>query len=299
MTKKIYDYKFINKARCISGIVVCSLMVFVSLLALVLNVAGVYGDKSSHGGIETFRMFTTISNLIVMGGAFLCIPFQIDGLRRKDYHLPRWIVDVLYIGTTGVAVTFVSAITLITFANGFVDAMFANSNIFLHTINPIIAILLFTVFNSDHHIKFRKTILAISPIIIYGIIYVIMVFIIGEENGGWDDHYMTNIVFPWPISLLIFSAISFGVCALLRVCHNKTHQLVKNGIKRYYLESEDYQFDTFEEAVEKLAKEQKEAQIGIDMVIPNRIINFLIERYQVDISEQEVLKLYIEKYVLD
>ena len=45
--------------------------------------------RDGSAGIGTLRMFTTLSNIIAAVGASLCLPFQIDGLRRNKYKLPK------------------------------------------------------------------------------------------------------------------------------------------------------------------------------------------------------------------
>ena len=141
--KKIYNIHKINMTRCVTGITMGIIMVILSIVALILNVANFFQDVSPESGMGTLRMFTTLSNLLVAIAAFLIISYQIDGLRRGEYHLPHWIIDLLYIGVTGVSITFFVAISVISAAQGFDVAMFHKSNLFLHTINPIIAMILF------------------------------------------------------------------------------------------------------------------------------------------------------------
>ena len=159
MSKKIYNVKKINQMKCIAGIVMGSIMAVLAFIGILLNIANFYKDTTPEAGMGTFRMFTTLSNILVCCATVSCIPYQIDGLRKKHYYLPKWIVILLYIGTTGVALTFFIAITAISIAQGFVKTMFGKSNIFLHTIIPICAIVLFTFVNCDHKIDFKKIVL--------------------------------------------------------------------------------------------------------------------------------------------
>ncbi|MBO7078533.1 MAG: hypothetical protein J6W64_01825 [Bacilli bacterium] len=252
---KIYNVKKINQMRCASGIIMGSIMSILALYALILNLSNYYNDDVPEAGIGTLRMFTTLSNLVLGAGAFLTIPFQIDGLRKKNYHLPRWIVDVLYFGTLGVALTFVFSVTFISLAQGFSVAMFSKSNVFLHTINPIIAIILFTFINSDHNIKFYKSLLSIIPIFLYSVVYLIFAIIIGEDAGGWRDVYGLNAFIPWTIIYTIFLGLTFGLSNLLRFLHNKKHAHTKKMISNYYLKSHDFDNDDINSAIIKIAKE--------------------------------------------
>lgn len=291
---KIYNVKKINQMRCISGIIMGSIMSLLALVALVLNVANYYNDDVPEAGLGTLRMFTTLSNLLVGVGAFLTIPFQVDGLRKKNYHLPRWIVDIMYFGTIGVSLTFFVSLTAISFAQGFSVAMFGKSNIFLHTINPIIAILLFTFINSDHHIKFYKSLLSLIPIIFYSIFYLLLAIIIGEKAGGWRDVYGFNAFIPWPITYILVLTISFGLSNLLRFLHNKKHEHTKKKILLYYMKSSDYG-DDISSAIINLAKEANYKEGNIE--VPLIIIRIFKERFNSDKSLEELSNIYINNVI--
>jgi len=297
MNNKIYDIRKVNKMRCIAGLVMGLVVSILTFVALILNVGNFYNENSPEAGMGTLRMFTTLSNIIVGSGALLTIPFQIDGLRKNNYHLPNWIVDVLYVGTLGVALTFTVAITVISFSDGFVYAMFSKSNIFLHTINPICAIILFTFINSDHNIKFYKSFISLAPIVVYAIIYLILAIIVGDESGGWRDVYKFNEYIPWPITFIIILAMAFGISNLLRYLHNLKHKHTKDAIIRYYKESTDYELSTIEEAISKLAKDNRKYYIRGDIEVPTRIITILKERYNSNKDMSELVKIYTNTFI--
>ena len=147
--KPIVNARKINKMRYISGIVICSLVIILTFVAVALSLSDYFDSGSSEAGIGTLKMFTTLSNIVAAFAAAMCLPFQIDGLRRDRYKLPPWIVMVMYVGATGVFLTFFVAATLISAVQGFPQAMFANSNLYMHTICPILITLLFVVVVSD------------------------------------------------------------------------------------------------------------------------------------------------------
>ena len=299
MENKIYDIRKVNKMRCIAGLVMGFIMIALTFTALILNVANFYDENAPEAGMGTLRMFTTLSNLLVGSGALLTIPFQIDGLRKNNYHLPNWIVDALYTGTLCVSLTFVVAISAISIAEGFIVAMFSKSNLFLHTINPICAIILFTFVNTDHNVKFYKSFLSLSPIFLYAILYFILAIVIGDENGGWRDVYGFNKYVPWPVSLIIIFIMAFGLSNLLRYLHNLKHKHTKNSIINYYKESDDYKFGTIEEAVAKLATNNKKYYVGGDIEVPTRIIEIFKERYNSDIKMEELVNIYTNTFIIN
>ena len=220
-TKTIYNARKINKMRCIAGLAMCSAVIILTAVALVFNITDFYNESTPEAGIGTLRMYTTLSNILATLAASICIPFQIDGLRKNKYKLPRWVVEVMFVGTVGVFLTFLVAVSFISITNGFYYAMFFHSNIFMHTLNPIFITLLFTVAVSDWKIKFNRAFFTIIPTFIYAFIYFIMVCVV----KSWRDHYQIVNVMPWPITFILIMLIAFSISLLLMFLHNSTKEL--------------------------------------------------------------------------
>ena len=295
--KPIVNARKINKMRYIFGIVICSLVIVLTVVAITLSLLDFFNSKSSEAGVGTFKMFTTISNIIAAFSAAMCLPFQIDGLRRDRYKLPSWIVVVMYVGAVGVFLTFFVAITIIAAYQGFVKAMFMNAKLFTHTINPLLITLLFVLAISDTHIKFSFSFVPIIPVFIYMIIYLIMVIILKE----WNDYYYTDKYIPWPVSLILIIAISFGICQLLRFLHNLTNKHINKTIEKYYKESPDFEFPKIKDAIALLAKiESKFYYKGDDIYIPVDIIKMLSDRYGTESVPLDILyDIYLENYLIN
>ena len=295
--KPIINARRINKMRFISGIIICSLVIVLTFVAVALSLTDFFETGSSEAGMGTLKMFTTLSNIAAAFSAAMCLPFQIDGLRRDRYRLPSWIVVVMYVGTVGVFLTFFSAITIISIYQGFVKTMFTRSSLFLHTINPILITVLFVLIISDTRIKFSHSMISMIPIVIYAIVYFIMVFVV----KAWKDHYHTNSVMPWPLSLLLMMSISFGVTQLIRFLHNLTNKHVSKSIERYYMESPDFEYPISGTAVAHLAElGSKFYHEGDDVYIPVDIIDLLSNRYNASKLPIDVLyDIYLENYLIN
>ena len=291
----IVNARKIIKMRCITGIIVCSIVIALTFVALVFNTSDFYGDKV-EAGLGTFKMFTTLSNILAAIAAFICIPFQIDGLRRDRYKLPAWIVFVMYIGVVGVFLTFSIAITLISFSQGFAYAMFAKSNLFLHTINPLIITILFTFVISDSRIKFKQSLFALIPVLAYALLYGLLVFVLHV----WNDHYQTNTIIPWYLSFILVMSVAFGVTQLVAFLHNKTNEYVTKNIERYYLKSPDYEFEKLPEAIKHLAEHDAKYYFeGDDITIPVDTIKLLSKRYSATNIPIDILyDIYLENYLI-
>ena len=295
--KPIVNARRINKMRFISGIVICSLVIVLTFVAVALSLTDFFKTGSSEAGMGTLKMFTTLSNIAAAFSAAMCLPFQIDGLRRDRYRLPSWIVVVMYVGTVGVFLTFFSAITIVSMYQGFVKTMFTKSSLFLHTINPILITILFVFIISDTHIKFSHSFISMIPIVIYMIVYFIMVFV----AKVWKDHYHTNSFMPWPLSLLLMMSISFGVTQLIRVLHNLTNKHVTKSIEKYYMESPDFEFNRVSDAIAHLAEiESKFYHEGDDIYMPTDIIQLLSDRYEANRLPVDILyDVYLENYLVN
>ena len=295
--KPIVNARKINKMRFIAGIILCSLVILLTFVAVTFSLTDFFKSGSSEAGIGTLKMFTTISNVIAAFSAAMCLPFQIDGLRRDRYNLPSWIVIVMYVGTVGTTLTLFASATLVSAYQGFVVTMFTQSGLFMHTIDPIIILILFILVVSDTRIRFSYSFISMIPVAIYIVIYYIMVFVLGV----WTDHYKTNAFFPWPLSLLMMITVTFGICQIIRILHNLTNKHVTKSIERYYKESPDFEFPIIGTAVAHLAKLESEFYYeGDDVYIPVDIIQMLSDRYHASKLPVDILyDIYLENYLIN
>ena len=253
-------------------------------------------------GWKAYHMFTVLSNILMAVAAAMCIPFAVDGMRYRNYHLPRWYVNLMYMGTTGVAITFLIALTVLAPAAGFYRVMLFSNNILFHLTCPILSILLFFFINSDHRIKWQSTFIAIIPVVLYALTYVLMVFVIGEEAGGWRDHYQIYRIaeyLPLPVILLILCLISFGIATVLRLVHNAIHKKRKADMERYYQQAEAFSYPDLETAIGALADLDRPYDMGGELTVPRRIMNIMERKYQSGLSTKEMCIRYIEDYFKD
>ena len=300
--KKLPDALRINRNRCILAIVVCSILCFLVFLAVTDQLLRDPDVLIKEVGWKAYHMFTVLSNILMAVAAAMCIPFAVDGMRYRNYHLPRWYVNLMYMGTTGVAITFLIALTVLAPAAGFYRVMLFSNNILFHLTCPILSILLFFFINSDHRIKWQSTFIAIIPVVLYALVYVLMVFIIGEEAGGWRDHYQIYRIaeyLPLPVILLILCLISFGIATVLRLVHNAIHKKRKADMERYYQQAEAFSYPDLETAIGALADLDRPYDMGGELTVPRRIMNIMERKYQSGLSTKEMCIRYIEDYFKD
>ena len=294
---ELKDARKINRNRCVLAIISCSVIcicVFLGVVTLMLSDPDALVEEV---GAKAFRMFTVLSNMLMAIAASMCIPFAVEGLRHRNYHLPRWTVNFLFTATTGVALTFIFTVTALSIFAGYKRMMVDREGIYLHTIAPVLSILLFLFINSDHKIQFRSTFYAMIPMVLYAIVYAVLAFGIGQEAGGWRDHYQFNKYLPWYCAAPLMLLLTFGVADVLRIVHNMIHEKRKAGIVRYFQESGEFAYPTIREAVEALAEHDKEHDLGGNITAPRRIVQMMEEKYQSGYSTAELLNIYIEAYL--
>ena len=291
----ITNARAINKTRCIVGLIICAIVIVLAIISLTLNISNFYNEDVPEAGLGTLRMYTTVSNIIAAFGAVICLPFQINGLRKNYYKLPKWIVLAMFVGAVGELVTFTIASCVIAPSAGFYYAMIDKSNLFMHLINPVFVVILFTVAISDAYIKFPISLIALIPSFIYSFFYFILVFV----TQIWRDHYHLGDLMPWPVAFLAIMAGAFGISQLLRLLHNLTNKAVERSIERYYKESPDYEFDDIPAAIAKLAQEESKYYVkGDEIHIPVDIIKLLSDRYQSSSYTLDILyDFYLENYL--
>ncbi|MBQ3934530.1 MAG: hypothetical protein II715_01825 [Clostridia bacterium] len=295
----VADALRIGRIRCVVAITVCSFICVLTFFGLVSQLVSQPNGSSEEVGWKAFHMFTLLSNILMAVSAVMCIPFAVDGIRSRNYHLPRWCVNLLYTGTAAVTLTFVAAATAISSVIGFRQTMLTDSNLIFHTICPVLSILLFIFINSDHKVRFRASFIAMIPALTYSVVYVLLVFVIGKDAGGWRDHYqvyrLTDHV-PLPVVLPVFYLMLFGLFNGLRALHNLVHKYRKAGIEKYFQEAEAFDCPDLPEAIRALAESDRVRDGDGELTVPRRIMRMMEKKYRSGLSEAEMCELYVRAY---
>ena len=292
----------INRIRCVLAAAVCAAICAMVFMAFVYHMLAAPNELIKEVGWQTFHLFTILSNMIVGVVCAMCIPFCVDGIRYHNYHLPRWFVNLLYMAVCGVAVTFMIAITVLSPAVGFYRVMIYRHNIIMHTISPVLSIMLFIFINSDHRLKFRSSLIAVIPLMTYAVLYAVMVFAVGEEAGGWRDHYQIYRVadrVPIPVLLIIVFLIGLVISNLLRFAHNAVHKRRKASLERYYQQADAFAYDDIASAIKALADIDRQRDMGGELTVPRRIMAMMEKKYKSGLSMWEMCGIYIGEYYND
>ncbi|MBQ6425206.1 MAG: hypothetical protein IJK14_01595 [Clostridia bacterium] len=281
-----------ERTKCLFALISSAVVVICVAVAITMNLTTIYDENFDHMGIRTFCMFTVNSNLAAAVGMGIVFPYTVDGLRKNNYHLPNWVVGVLFVGVTCVSLTFLVSLFILAPAKGFV-LIFSGSRFFLHGVCPILSIIAFCCFIVDHRISVKETMLPLIPVLVYSILYVTMVVIIGEERGGWNDFYgfMTRI--PKWIPLVTILPVTFCIAMLLRLGHNGSYnRTLKHDAEIY---EKVYGGADVRKVVRSMAEAFRTTVRIRDIVVPVRVINVLL-RYSGDTgcSLEECCRLFVD-----
>lgn len=172
-----------------------------------------------RGGTIVFHLFTVNSNLLSGVGAFLMLPYAVEGIQKKQFRVPKWIMVLQYSGTVCVILTLIFAMLLILPING--KSAVIGMNLWLHVVCPLMAIVLFCSTETDKAFGCRDTLIALLPFLCYMTVYAYMVFFRGDSAGGWRDIYRMGEYIPFWLAAPLMLLITWGIALGYRYLHNR------------------------------------------------------------------------------
>jgi hypothetical protein len=283
-----------NRIQCMCALISCAIVVVCVCIGVTMNLTTLYDQNFDNMGIRTFCMFTVNSNILAALSSFAIIPYAIDGLRKKEYVLPNWVVVFMLTGTTAVALTFLVSLFILSPVKGFV-LIFTGSRFFLHGVCPILNILAFCVFVTSHKITVKQSFFALIPVAIYAIVYFVMVVLIPKDLGGWDDFYGFATRVPIWISATVILPLTFGITTLVRLWHNHSFSKRRQNEAQIFL---DY-FDGKEarEILFEMGKARAKIQPYGDVILPTLVIKKIVYFTDSDLSINDACRLYLDGYL--
>ncbi len=285
-----------NRVQCLFALIGASIVAVCVCIGVVMNLVTLYDENFDHMGIRTFCMFTVDSNILAALSMLLCLSYTVDGLRTGYYHLPDWIVVLMHISVTAVSLTFLVSLLILSPVKGFV-LIFTGSRFFLHGVCPILSIVTFCCFINSHLVRLKESLLALIPVLIYALVYLVMVVFIGEANGGWNDFYGFATRIPVWVSLIAILPVTFGIAALLRLGHNKC--CLRRREKDAELYREAYTGVDLAQAVEDMARACKKELKTHSIVIPSQTIGYMIQNSGADLDQSELCRRYLDAFLAE
>ena len=283
-----------NRIQCLFALISAVIVAVCVCVGVTMNLVTILDENFDHMGIRTFCMFTVDSNILAGLTMLIAVPYTVDGLRTGYYHLPDWVVVLMYLAVNAVSLTFLVSLCILAPVKGFV-LIFTGSRFFLHAVCPILSIVAFCCFINSHLIRLPEAGIAMIPVALYTVVYLVMVVAIGEANGGWNDFYGFATRVPVWVSLIVILPLSFGIAILLRLGHDRCCQRRRKldaELYRSFCEGADLR-----ELIGNMARSRKQEIRTKSIVIPTQVIELMIKNSGSTMSAAEGIRIYLDAFL--
>ncbi len=201
---------------------ICLCSFLADLLVFVLAFYAVWIAVRGHRGradFSTFKYFTTDSNAFAGAVSLLAAAYTLPVLLGKKECVPKPVLILKYVGTCSVALTFFVVLLFlgVIFGHG---TMYDGTGFYMHGIIPVLTMISWIALDRGAHLRKRAFLFGLIPAVLYGILYVIQVFMRSVAHGGWLDFYAFNIGGRWQLSMMLVFAGAGVLCFLLLFLHN-------------------------------------------------------------------------------
>ena len=185
------------KKKGIKTVINGAIAVMVAVAYLYMFFRWSNGGKFSSAGLMTLKYFTVLSNLLEGAASILCVAFYIKG------KIPRWLGTLKFAAAVSVGLTFFTVMLFLGPVFGY-GGMFMGANLFFHLIVPVVAMAEY-VMNSDYPVpKLSESLIAVVPMVLYGIFYVANILINGVGEGPNTNDWYGFAFMGFPASYLVF-----------------------------------------------------------------------------------------------
>ncbi len=284
----------VTRRQCVFALLSAVVVVVCVFIGITMNLTTIYDENFDHMGIRTFCMFTVNSNILAAISIAMTIPYTIDGLRKHNYHLPRWVTVFAFVGVTAVTLTFLISLFILSPVKGF-RLIFSGSRFFLHGVCPVLAFIAFCFFMSAQRVSFNDQIIALVPVLLYAVLYYIMVVVIGEENGGWNDFYGFATRLPLWIPVTLIMPLTYAISSLIRFLHNRSFRRRKEKEAAYF--KEVFGDADIRKIVGAMARLHCSTIKTLDIIIPRRVISIMLGNSGEDCTLEELCEDYLREYL--
>ncbi len=279
-----------DRLRNVLALLLC---VVIIVAVLVSQVQGVLRAKSIYEHEESyFRLFTTLSNIFALLCNLVMLSYAIDGLRKKRFKLPKWVVLVYFSGTLCLFITMLVTLIFILPVRGTVAV--TGVLFWQHIFIPVCTLLMFVFTCNERMLKLNEMILTTIPYFIYSILYGVLVKLVGAENGGWYDEYQLFSRFNWYVVVLFCALVGFLTAGILLLIHNVSTQIrYKNLINCINKSLEGKDKESIETEVFEHGISQQFRSDRFDITIPIDELKLISEKSD-DYSLEQLAEIYVK-----
>ena len=183
------------------------------------------GALTDFTGIDSFRYFTTLSNVFAAIAAAIILVFNVKNVINDEYVFPRWTMVVKHAATSAVALTFFTVALflsplLVIYGKSYFT-LFRGNGFFFHFFLPVLSVVNFILFEKSPELPFNSTFIALLPTITYSFVYTIMV----AGFKTWPDFYSFTFgerYWALPITITAMFALSYCICTLIYFLRKKS-----------------------------------------------------------------------------
>lgn len=168
---------------------------------------------------EIFYYFTTDSNLLAGIAAVIVSAYDIQIIRGKRTVIPKPAIILKFAGVVTVMITMITCLIYLAPTYGF-GFIFGNTFFHMHLGGPLMAFISFCFFEKGERLGILEAQLAHIPCIIYSVIYFVMVYAVGEANGGWRDLYHFSDNSTWYIAAILLTVQEIIILFGTRLVYN-------------------------------------------------------------------------------
>lgn len=213
----------LQKNRSLFALLASTVSLFFAIYAITSGL--ILYAKNGARPIDLFQYFTIDANAVTAFASSMIIPYAIDGLRKKRFYCPKWVLLFYYSGVVCTTLIMLFAIFVISRID--VVNAYGGYNFYLHLVCPIMILVSFFLIESYYKLTIKDAALTIIPIFIYAMVYIYEVVIIGEDNGGWQDIYYFTKYVSFIVSFIAMMFISMLVALMLKALYNKFNEIRK------------------------------------------------------------------------
>ena len=176
----------------------------------------VEGGALMTAGLRNLKYFTVLSN-ILEGVASAVL---LGAIAANKGSVPLWAAKLKLAAAASVALTFVTVMVFLGPMMGY-NFLFTGSNLWFHGIIPIAAILeywLIDSFDGFPKVPFSATFVAVVPMLLYGVYYLLNVLRGGMAEGRYVNDWYGFAMWGIPASFLVYvivAAVTWALALLL------------------------------------------------------------------------------------
>lgn len=207
-----------NKRKLIFAITINLIIVGLEIIGAVLSV--------KRHGIKAFQYYTEDSNYFALISSLVFVICGVVSLKTNK-SVGGMVHILRFISTTCLTVTLIVVLVVLIpmFPEDSVFMLFGDSNLYQHTLCPLLSILSFVFLENDVRLTKKSIFVSLIPTIIYGVTCVTL-NICRVMEGPYPFFYVYE--FPWYFSTIFLISIFGGAIVISFVLYS-----LRNGSQKY------------------------------------------------------------------